>query len=160
MIEVMVTIVVVAFGLLGLASLVLRGLQAGSTSQLRSIAVAQVYDMADRMRGNITAVGNNDFIDVLPSGTASTCATMLSKITDTSDTTFPLVAAGSSTPTCSGTGSARDINCWQAANASLLPKGSGAICKDALNKWYAVIVSWDEGKTGSTNKSFWITFEP
>lgn len=68
MIEVMVTIVVVAFGLLGLASLVLRGLQAGADSQFRTIAIKQTYDMADRMRGNPVDAKSDKYDGILPSG--------------------------------------------------------------------------------------------
>lgn len=161
MIEVMVTIVVVAFGLLGLASLVLRGLQAGSDSQNRTMAVKQTYDMADRMRANLTNVKTGNYDDLLPSGSSSSCATLLSAIRSGGSGT-PIVGAGTSTPSCAGTGSGAtyDNNCWQLANTQQLPHGAGAVCKEATENWYAIFVSWDESRTGATNKSFWITFEP
>jgi len=157
MIEVMVTIVVVAFGLLGLASLVLRGLQAGADSQNRTMAVKQTYDMADRMRSNPTSVKNGNYDDIRPTGSTSSCATLLSAIRGTGT---PLVDAGTSAPSCTGTGATYDGNCWLLANTQQLPRGAGAVCKEATEKWYAIFVSWDEGRTGATNKTFWITFEP
>lgn len=163
LIEVMVTIVVVAFGLLGIASLLLRGLQAGATSQTRSIAVSQAYDIVERMRSNMTYVNDGSYNDVVPTGSASTCAALLAKITDNDDSTIPIVAAPSTATTCTGTGVAHEKNCWQADNFSKLPSGAGAVCRNttnASNRWYAVIVSWDENRSGATNKSFWTIIEP
>lgn len=159
LIEVMVTMIVVAFGLLGLASLVLRGLQVSADSQNRTIAVKQTYDMADRLRSNVTAVNLGDYNNVLPAGSASTCANLLGAIRAGGNGT-PLVGTGTSTPACTGSGSALEINCWQRANMQQLPGGAGAVCKEATEKWYAIFVSWDESRSGVTNKTFWITFEP
>lgn len=159
MIEVMVTIVVVAFGLLGLASLVLRGIQASSDSQNRTIAVKQTYDMADRMRSNPAGVKNGEYNNIIPSGSSSSCGTLLSAIRS-GGSGNPVVGAASSKPSCSGTGATYDGNCWLRSNMEALPKGAGAVCKEASENWYAVFVSWDESRTGATNKSFWITFEP
>lgn len=160
LIEVMVTIVVVAFGLLGLASLLLRGLQAGSTSQTRSVAVTQAYDMAERMRANLTYVNDGSYNEVLPEASSSNCTTLLSRITDNDDSTIPIVGAPPSAPSCSGAGVAYEKNCWHDANYRNLPLGAGAICHSATNRWYAIIVSWDENRSGETNKSFWAIIEP
>lgn len=153
MIEVMVTIVVVAFGLLGLGSLVLRGLQAGADSQFRTIAIKQTYDMADRIRGNPVDAKSGAY----GGPSSSICTALLATINGGG---IPLVSPLSVTPSCSGSGVNYDINCWQRANMTELPNGAGAVCKDAGTNWYAVIVSWDENRSGTTNKSFWITFEP
>ncbi len=157
MMEVLVTIVIVAFGLLGLASLVLKGLQAGADSQNRTMAIKQTYDMADRMRANMSGVKAGEYNDIHPSGTS--CSTLLSAIR-TGGSGNPLVSYVAPTTTCTGTGSTYDINCWQLANSQQLPKGVGAVCKEASEKWYAVFISWDENRSAATNKTFWITFEP
>ena len=169
MIEVMVTIVVMAFGLLALACLVLRGLQAGADSQFRTIAVKQTYDMAERMRGNpVGAKSGNTltksppgYAEILPSGSSSTCSDLISKVKNPVPD-IPIVVAASTVPACSGTGATFDSNCWQRANMQNLPKGAGAVCKDttADSNWYAIIVSWDDNRSGSANKSLWITLEP
>lgn len=156
-IEVMVTIVVVAFGLLGLASLVLRGLQASADSQYRTLAVKLAYDMADRLRSNPAGVAAGNYNTILPAGTASTCGSLLSLVRTARE---PIVDIGSGTPSCSGTGATYDSNCWQAQARAALPNGTGAVCREATENWFAVIVSWDEGRTGLANRSFWITFEP
>ena len=164
MIEVMVTIVVMAFGLLGLASLVLRGLQSGADSQFRTIAVKQAYDMADRMRGNPFDAKSGKYNAILPNGSSSSCSDLLGKVRNyTPGADIPIVVAASAVPSCSGAvGAEFDSNCWQRANMENLPKGAGAVCKDttANSNWYAIIVSWDDNRSGSANKSFWITFEP
>ncbi len=152
------TIVVVAFGLLGLASLVLRGLQSGADSQFRTLAIKQTYDMADRMRGNpvdAKAVTASNYHEKITSVSPS-CSDLLKTIKEGG---IPVVTTSSTTPpACAGTGVAFDTSCWQRANMTELPKGAGQVCKDA--NWYAVIVSWDENRSGTANKSFWITFEP
>lgn len=154
MIEVMVTIVVVAFGLLGLASLVMRGLQAGADSQNRTNAVKQTYDMADRMRANQPGVKAGSYNAI----TASTsCNTLLAAITNGTE---PIVAPTTNKPSCSGTGVDYDTNCWHRDNIQQLPNGAGAVCKGSGN-WYAIIVSWNENREANgNNRSFWITFQP
>ena len=154
MIEVMVTIVVVAFGLLGLASLVLKGLQSGATSQTRTIAVSQTYDIVERMRGNLGNVSGFN-------ATSSDCGALLAKIAAKET---PIVSTLASAPACTttDTSAAGLIACWQNRNFNALPGGAGAVCKSttAGERWYAVIVSWDEGRTGTNNKSFWAIVEP
>lgn len=164
MIEVMVTIVVMAFGLLGLASLVLRGLQSGADAQFRTIAVKQAYDMADRMRSNpADAKSGIKYSAILPSGSSSSCSDLLGKLRTYPANGTPIVVAASAVPACSGAAGAEfDSNCWQRSNMENLPSGAGAVCKDTTgnSNWYAIIVSWDDNRSGSANKSFWITFEP
>lgn len=56
MLEVLVSIVVVSFGLLGLAGLQAVGMQYTNSAALRTIATQQAYDMADRLRANQAGV--------------------------------------------------------------------------------------------------------
>lgn len=157
MIEVLVTIVIVAFGLLGLASLVFKGLQAGADSRNRTMAVKQTYDMADRMRANVTGVLAHGYENVTPS---TSCGTLLAAIA-ADGSGNPIVSPVSSTPQCSGTGATYDTNCWQLANSQLLPNGTGAVCKSSSDNWYAIFVSWNEDRAASgNNRTFWIIFEP
>jgi len=55
MIEVLVTLVVVAFGLLGLANFVMRANASGVESNQRARALALVTDMSERIKNNRTA---------------------------------------------------------------------------------------------------------
>ncbi len=61
MVEVLVTMVIIAFGLLGVAGLLTTGLRNNQSSELRSQASILAYDMAERMRANHPAVVNGDY---------------------------------------------------------------------------------------------------
>jgi type IV pilus assembly protein PilV len=56
LIEIMVSIVVIAIGLLGLAGLQVNALKFQKTSSLRSEAVQAAYDLSERMRSNVAGV--------------------------------------------------------------------------------------------------------
>lgn len=64
LIEVMVTIVIVSFGLLGLAGMMFSSLTAGQVSMSRSVAVNLSNEMADRIRANWKAVKAGAFDDI------------------------------------------------------------------------------------------------
>ncbi len=61
LIEVMVTVIVLAIGLLGLAGLQATSLRFNSSAYLRSQATNLAYDMADRMRVNRQAALNGGY---------------------------------------------------------------------------------------------------
>lgn len=52
MVEVLVTVVIISFGLLGVAGLLATGLRNNQSSEWRTQASVLAYDMAERMRGN------------------------------------------------------------------------------------------------------------
>lgn len=120
LIEVLITIVVMSFGLLGLAGLQLTSLKNSRGAALRTTAMQHAYDMADRMRANLAAVGTGAY-------------------------DMSTVSAGTNTATClTITGctpaqmAAHDIYEWQLAlsastNASGngLPAGAGIVCIDS-----------------------------
>lgn len=64
LIEVLVTLLIMAIGLLGLASIQTLSLKNLNNTQFRSLATVYAYDMAERMRSNHAAVlaGNYDAI--------------------------------------------------------------------------------------------------
>ena len=68
MIEVLVSVLIMAVGLLGLAGLQATGLRANLNTYMRSQAALLAYDMADRMRANKAGVdaGNYDAIVTTP----------------------------------------------------------------------------------------------
>ena len=156
LIEVLVTMAIVAFGLLGLAALMVKGLQANSSSSLRTMATTQAYDMADRMRANMAGVLAGDYNAVLPAGSSSSCPVVGSV---TPPTSTGGCAACSISCTVAAV-AARDACLWHQANAGLLPSGSGAVCKDAANNWYSIHISWDDSKSGVPDKTFILRFEP
>ena len=62
MIEVLVTLVVLSIGLLGLAALQLTSLRSVNSASYRTQATLLIDDIAERMRINVAAVDNNDFM--------------------------------------------------------------------------------------------------
>ena len=61
MVEVLVTMVIITFGLLGVAGLLTTGLRNNQSSQLRTQASVLAYDMAERMRANRAAALNGEY---------------------------------------------------------------------------------------------------
>lgn len=76
MIEVLVTMVIIAFGLLGMAGLQVRMQASEMESYQRSQALLLLNDMANRMATNRTAVlaGSYAIASTSPVGTGMTCA--------------------------------------------------------------------------------------
>ncbi len=134
LLEVLVAILVLAIGLLGLASLQAVGLQFNQSSQFRTQATNLAYEMADRMRSNRQAARDGDYTgglaDPLPPCTPN----------------LPLNPA--TTPVA-----ARDVAAWRNSLACLLPLGNGAIAVD--NDGIATItVQWDDSRGQDTPLAF------
>jgi type IV pilus assembly protein PilV len=76
MVEILITIIVLAIGLLGLASLQMNSLRNNTTAYERSVATLLAYELIDRMRANF---GNASLyaiaLDAAPSGTDCTSTT-------------------------------------------------------------------------------------
>lgn len=142
LLEVLVAIIVISIGLLGLAGLQARGMQANHSSMLRTIATYQAYDMADRMRANIMGVNNGNYNNL--SGTPSD----------------PGCVSTNCTPANMAT---TDLYSWNTSNAVLLPSGQGVVCLDStpddgtqsspacdgLGTIYAIKVWWIDDRSGA-----------
>lgn len=61
MIEVLVTLIILAVGLLGIAALQIVGLRSTGSSENRTQATLFANEIAERMRANISAVNSNQF---------------------------------------------------------------------------------------------------
>lgn len=61
LIEILVTLIIMAVGLLGLASMQMISLKNINNSQFRSLATNYAYDMAERMRANKTGVTSGEY---------------------------------------------------------------------------------------------------
>lgn len=146
MLEVLISIVVLSFGLLGLAGLQLAGMKSNQTAYLRSVATSAAYDMADRMRANMNGVkaGNYDAISAtIPSS--------------------PSVA-------CNGAGcSASQLATFDATNwlfAYALPGGTGSVTRRVNSNLFVISVNWtekcQEGEctSGSLTRSFTTEIAP
>jgi type IV pilus assembly protein PilV len=119
MLEALVSILILSFGLLGLAGLFVSGAQNNRSANLRTIATQQAYNMADRMRTNLTALTVlNPTVPYyhLPTATQTNCYT--TEICD------------------SQTMAKNDYYEWNdpasaISNPTLLPGGYGVICIDS-----------------------------
>jgi type IV pilus assembly protein PilV len=144
LIEVLISALILAIGLVGVAGLQAVSLKNNQSTFMRSQATALAYDLADRMRANVTAA---DIGSYNPGAAAmtSTCATT------------------------SGCGpaamAAHDIAEWNAALAALLPSGVGFVCIDSTPNdgtgpgdaqcdgnggQFSIKVWWDDDRDGAT----------
>jgi type IV pilus assembly protein PilV len=120
LIEVLVTVVVLAIGLLGLAGLQATSLRVNSGAYFRSQATNLAYDMADRMRVNRQAAPTYDTGGML----------------DPLDCEPPNLPAGDLV--------GQDLLAWRTALACTLPLGTGSI---ALNgNVLTITVRWDDSR--------------
>ena len=138
LLEVLIAIVVLSFGLLGLAGIQAVGIKNTTDANLRTLAIQQAYDMADRIRANTVGATAGAY-DSLPA---------------TLPATIPAdpgcIASG-----CSAT-QLRDYDqrLWNTNNQNMLPSGTGAVAvvggTARPNKQYLITVMWDETRTGAT----------
>lgn len=81
LLEVLITILILSFGLLGIAALTTSSLQAVKVSQFQSVAMQLANEYADRMRGNARGVISNNYnmsdayAEASSKVTVPTCAT-------------------------------------------------------------------------------------
>lgn len=125
LLEVLITVVVLAFGLLGIASMLLNGISLNNASYLRSVATQQAYDMGDRIRANSAGAiaGNYDAISYPPPTSCGTCTN------------------------CSIANLATYDACiWNKENSSRLPFGRGAVTRAGND--FIITVSWDNNRDG------------
>jgi type IV pilus assembly protein PilV len=127
LIEVLVTMVITAVGLLGLAGMQVRGLSIQKDAHGRSIATQLALDLADRMRSNVGAVADYTFTTTYPTGTV----------------TMP-VAPDCETATCTATQQAQfDVARWLGrVRGGALPGGWARIEPD--NGAWKVTLMWVE----------------
>ncbi|MBZ0125559.1 MAG: type IV pilus modification protein PilV [Rhodocyclaceae bacterium] len=154
LIEVLITIVIVSFGLLGIAGMLLRGLSSGTISTTRSIAVMQANEMADRMRANLSGLRDGNY-NALSYTTVSSCSSTC--------------LAGKCTP---AEQAALDFCLWNAQNQKMLPLGRGSVtqrsdlgggCTTSQQFCsFDITISWDESKTGDVGnlKQYTLRVEP
>lgn len=108
LLEVLIAIVVLSFGLLALLGLIVNGVRMTSTSNYRTIAAEQLTSMADMINSNPNLIGS------------------YTSLTNTG-TTNCLKSAGCSTTQLPN----NDYYIWQKTLAALLPSGKGTVCLDS-----------------------------
>ena len=108
LVEVLVALVVFAFGLLGLAGIHLLQMRDNQSAHFRSVATQLAYDVADRMRANPPGITAGDYND----STVTSSTNCISSVCTSAQM------------------AAYDIVQWNAELAAQLPDGSGAVCRD------------------------------
>lgn len=144
LIEVLITVVILAIGLLGLAGLQINSLRDNLSAEHRAKAALLAYDMTDRMRSNIdrdNIAALNDYI----SGAAE----------NTDCTIVPVVG-------CTATEQAgHDKFEWERDIDESIPLGQGSISVSA--GVYSITVAWDDNRSGTLDASdaaFTARFQP
>ncbi len=146
LIEVLISMVVLAGGLLGLAAMQTTGLKNNLSAYQRSQATQLAYDMADRMRANVADA-------VLATGTYATEATTATKAQAITSHAACKTVAG----TCTVANMAKnDIYEWNDKVSKVLPSGEGTIT--FVDPVYTITISWDDDRNGSVNKSLPMSF--
>ena len=133
LIEVLIGLLILVIGFLGVAGMQTISVYHNHAAYLRSQAVVQAHDMAERIYNNRT-VGYGSL-----SGSNTGCLT---------DSSNPI------TVNCTPTQMAQfDIYEWNATNARVLPSGTGTI--SASGGVETITLSWTEQEdTGAATKSF------
>jgi type IV pilus assembly protein PilV len=116
LIEVMVTLVILSFGLLGVAGLLVSGVSNASSSESMAKANQLIADMADRMRAN-------------PEVAISSTSKYITIYTDLAPSSPASIAE-------------RDVKIWLEALAAQLPQGDGKITVDNTNRKVEIEVRW------------------
>jgi len=123
LLEILVSLIILAIGLLGLAALQTVGAKSGFSAYHRSQATWLAYDMSDRMRTNRTAALANNYNTAMPS-TPPACSANL--------------------PTA-GTLASRDVAEWRNQVACLLPSGNASVARDTADPTVFIIrIQWDD----------------
>jgi type IV pilus assembly protein PilV len=156
MLEVLVAILILSMAALANAGLQIAGMRLNASSKLRSIAIAQVSDMVDRMRANRAALTTYAATSGIPSDPGCTTA---------------------ATPCNAEDMAKHDMFEWNTANSQLLPSGVGKVCLDNTanqqstttyatacsntGTTYSVKIQWDDTHgNGTATQFFVINFQP
>jgi len=121
LVEVMVAMVIFSIGLLGLAGMQSLGMTSNQTAYLRTVAMQQAYNMADRMRSNTIGVTAGNYDAIAGPGPVADCI------------------AATCTPI-----QIRDFDHleWNTNNAALLPQGQGSVTN--VGGVLTICVMWNE----------------
>ncbi|MFC0133333.1 type IV pilus modification protein PilV [Massilia eurypsychrophila] len=122
LLEVMITMLIVSFGLLGIGGIIVISLKNNQGSYARGQATLMVNDMVDRMRAN------RGVAEAAPS---------------------PYNLALTATP-AGTTVAATDLAEWRAALAASIPSGTGAVLVNDASKKVTITVQWDDSR-GTTD---------
>jgi type IV pilus assembly protein PilV len=136
LIEVLVTLLILAIGLLSIAAMQLKGLQYNHDAYMRSQVNVLSYDIADRMRLNRGNVANYVSNYTVPANMPAGC----------------VVATGAD--------AVNDLACWRLTLFNTIPPGSVAdVSVNAGSpNMYDITINWTD-REGS-NRAVQYTFQP
>lgn len=153
LIEVLVSMVILAIGILGISALQTNSMKSNQSSYMRTQAILHSEDIVERMRSNLAGVSNGSYND--PTGAIN--AACLSPAACT-----PAQLA------------AHDVGEWEAGVAANMPLGAAVVCIDstpedgtpaapacdALGRVYATKIWWDDRRDGSADQRYVMSFQP
>ena len=153
LIEVLVSLLVLSFGMLGMAGVQVVSLRGNQAAYFRTMATTYSVDIIERMRANISAEEGGGYDDVAGAATASCFA-----------------AVGCSDLQLA----AQDILDWSATVAVGFPLGASVVCLDSTptdgtaaanacdgaGSIYAIKLWWEDDRDGTADQGFRTTFQP
>jgi type IV pilus assembly protein PilV len=131
LIEVLISMLVLAVGLLGLAGLQATSLKNNQSAYNRSQATQLAYDLADRMRANIA--GKARYTAIL----ASSATAKENCLTTTGCTPADMAE--------------NDLFEWNRAVSSNLPSGIGTLA--VVANMFTIRITWDDDRDGDDNNN-------
>lgn len=139
LIEILVTLFILAVGLLGLAGLTFEGMRNNQGAYLRTQASILAYDMADRMRANRVPAETGGYGGFSSANVTSTalpsCASEATGCVPNDQVSLDQIEW---TRELQGTGN----------NMAMVPGGLGTISYDTGSGVYTITVQWDEASRG------------
>lgn len=145
LLENLIAMIILAIGLLGLASIQIVGLQNNQSAYTRSQATYLAYDMADRIRVNLISARN-----------FSTSVYVDMALIDADSKPNCKAQSGACSPDDMAE---NDLFEWRERLAAALPSGTGAITTNGTV--YNIAVTWDDRRepAGDANNSADTTFQ-
>ncbi|MCP4334137.1 MAG: type IV pilus modification protein PilV [Gammaproteobacteria bacterium] len=128
MIEVLVTVIIIAVGVLGTAALQVTTLKNLSSSHSSSLAAILAEDFSERMRANPNAALNDAYVHNAAPGAFPDCAAGACSLADLA--TY-------------------DMGTWWQQVTAVLPSGSGQVTRNAGTNTFVLTVRWDDDRSGS-----------
>lgn len=142
LIEVLISTLVLAVGLLGLAGLQATSIRNNLSAYNRGQATQLAYDMADRMRAN-----KNESVDPVTGSVIETSTYLTMDATDAGEQEACTTVTG-----CTGAQMAQnDLFQWNAVLTGALPSGTGTITVDAATGVFTITINWDDNHDGTAN---------
>jgi type IV pilus assembly protein PilV len=135
LVEVLVSLIILALGMLGIAGMLLISTQANNSSYMKQQAIQSIYNMFEKIRANSDAAinGNYNVNNIGGKGLPTTVNTPAVQCT---------------TSTCTPTQLASyDTWSWLTADVAQLPNGGGSITtapSGSGNTIFTITVQWDD----------------